>query len=224
MKKAIEWYLIGILILMFYFSFDVIFHINQPEILRILLLLSSCVAFFTAATTIYVETGSNKALKINIVVMCIIYLLLLITFTLFDPLWGRNGFEIIDTNSFKNYIDNSLNLVPFKTISIYIKNLSLNALTKENVIYNLAGNFICMMPLSIFLPLLFKSQNKIKTFLKTIILIPLIIEIIQFISTSGSCDIDDIILNSSGAILLYLIISIKPIKKFLFKFLIREKI
>jgi len=66
--------------------------------------------------------------------------------------------------------------------------------------------------------------NILTSLIGVLILIPIIIELIQFITTSGSCDIDDVILNSSGAILLYLIISIKPIKKFLFKFLIREKV
>jgi len=225
MKKSFKWYLIGLLILVIYFSLDLLIKINQPEISRILLLLLSCISFYIAATIIYKETNSNKALKINLVIMFIIYLILLITLTLFDPLWGRHGLDtIIDTNSFKYYIDNALNIVPFKTISIYIKNMYLDILTTENVMYNLVGNFICMMPLSIFLPLLFKSQNKIKVFIKTIIIIPLIIELIQFITTSGSCDIDDIILNSSGAIIMYLIISIRPIKKLLFKLLLREDI
>ena len=150
---------------------------------------------------------------------------LLITLTLFDPLWGRHGLDkVINTSSFQYYIDHALNLVPFKTISIYIKNMYLDILTTENVMYNLVGNFICMMPLSIFLPLLFKCENNIKTFIKTIILIPIMIELIQFITTSGSCDIDDVILNSSGAIILYLLISIKRVKRLLFKILIREEI
>ena len=225
MKKAIECYLVGLLILVLYFSLDFIFKINQPEFSRILLLVLSCILFYVGATIVFKETNSNKALKINLVIMFLIYLILLITLTLFDPLWGRHGLDkVINTSSFQYYIDHALNLVPFKTISIYIKNMYLDILTTENVMYNLVGNFICMMPLSIFLPLLFKCENNIKTFIKTIILIPIIIELIQFITTSGSCDIDDVILNSSGAIILYLLISIKRVKRLLFKILIREEI
>ena len=225
MKKAIECYLVGLLILVLYFSLDFIFKINQPEFSRIILLVLSCILFYVGATRVFKETNSNKALKINLVIMFLIYLILLITLTLFDPLWGRHGLDkVIDTSSFKYYIDHALNLVPFKTISIYIKNMYLDILTTENVMYNLVGNFICMMPLSIFLPLLFKCENNIKTFIKTIILIPIMIELIQFITTSGSCDIDDVILNSSGAIILYLLISIKRVKRLLFKILIREEI
>jgi glycopeptide antibiotics resistance protein len=171
------------------------------------------------------QIGNNKPMKTNLFLFFVIYLILLITFTLFDPVWGRHGFNyFIDTNSFKYYIDNAVNLVPFKTISIYINNLSYNALTKENIIYNLVGNFICMMPFALFLPLLFKSEKNFFTFFKTILIITLSIELIQFITTSGSCDIDDVILNASGAILFFGILNIPIIKKIIYKIFLRENI
>lgn len=59
------------------------------------------------------------------------------------------------------------------------------------------------MPFAFFLPLLFKKQNNFKTFLLTMICIVIGIELLQFITMSGSCDIDDVILNVSGSLIMY---------------------
>lgn len=223
MEKYKQYYLLSLVCLLIYILLEIIPAINPHEITRIILLCSSCLFMYVGGYKLSNEIESNRPMKINMWIFFIIYLILLITFTLFDPIWGRSGINnIIDTNSFKYYIDNALNIVPFRTISIYIKNLSYNVLTKENIIFNLIGNFVCMMPFGLFLPLLFKSERKIFNFIKTIVLISLSVEIIQFITTSGSCDIDDIILNSTGAILFYLILNISIIKRIIYKVFLKE--
>ena len=47
------------------------------------------------------------------------------------------------------------------------------------------------------------------------IIVVLLIEGLQFLTLSGSCDIDDLILNVFGACILYLVLSIKSIKEFI---------
>ena len=61
------------------------------------------------------------------------------------------------------------------------------------------------MPMAFFLPLLFKKQSKFKNFVITNVLIVLCIEITQLLTASGSCDIDDIILNTLGGMCGYLL-------------------
>ena len=71
------------------------------------------------------------------------------------------------------------NLVPFKEIKrfiIYYRQIGINA-----VILNLAGNVVAFMPFSLSLS----------------------IELIQLISKVGSCDVDDLILNTLGGLLGY---------------------
>lgn len=223
MSISKKMYIMSIILLLIYTFLELISDINQTEICRIILLCGSCIFMYIGGLKLSKEINSNKPMKVNLWIFFIIYLILLVTLTLFDPMWGRHGINyFIDTNSFKYYITHALNLVPFKTISIYIKNLSYNALTKENILFNLVGNFICMMPFALFLPLLFKSERKFKKYLKTILIITFSIEIVQFITTSGSCDIDDIILNTSGALILYGILNIKIIKKIIYKIFLKE--
>ena len=59
--------------------------------------------------------------------------------------------------------------------------------------------------MGIFLPLLFKKQNKLKKFILTNIAIILAIESLQFLSLSGHFDIDDLILCTLGMMLFYVI-------------------
>lgn len=94
------------------------------------------------------------------------------------------------------------NLVPFKEIKrfiIYYRQIGINA-----VILNLAGNVVAFMPIWIFSCLLV-SEHKIKFFkvFITAFSLSLSIELIQLISKVGSCDVDDLILNTLGGLLGY---------------------
>lgn len=139
-------------------------------------------------------------MKINLRIFLALYLLLFATLTLFDPLWGRNGgFVIWNKELFEMYVQNSLNLVPFKTVLQYFYRGTVN-----QFVVNIIGNLVCLMPLGILLPLNFEKQQKTGIFLMTCALIVSAVEILQFATLSGSCDIDDFILNVGGAFLIYL--------------------
>ena len=55
------------------------------------------------------------------------------------------------------------------------------------------------------------------------IIIVLAIELLQFITLSGSCDIDDIILNVSGALIMYAILKIKDVNNLIKNIFLLEK-
>ena len=139
-------------------------------------------------------------MRINLRIFLILYFLLFATLTLFDPLWGRNGgFVIWNRELFDAYVQNGLNLIPFKTIVQYFSRGTIS-----QFVVNIIGNLLCLMPLGILLPLNFEKQRRTGIFLLTCVLIVAAVEIIQFATLSGSCDIDDLILNVFGAFLLYL--------------------
>ena len=176
------------------------------------LLCGSCFFLYFGGFILTKFKNDNKIMKKNLWIFFILYLVLLITLTLFDPMWGRNGLTFTNWSfdGFKYYLDNSTNFIPFKTIVLYIREFD-SLYSTSSIMFNLFGNVIALMPMGFFLPLLFEKQNNFKRFFKTIILFVLGIEITQLLTISGSCDIDDIILNTLGAVIIYKIVNIGSI-------------
>ena len=203
--SSIIMYVVAILILLFYAIAS--FKIEMVEFFRLILLCTSCLFLYFGGLLLSKYLGNNKPMKINLYIFFILYLMLLITLTLFDSSWGRNGFAIKD---FKVYIKQSVNLVPFKTIINYIKEFNSMYSTRQ-IMFNLLGNICAFMPMALFLPLLFKKQSKFKNFIITMVIIILGIESLQLITTSGRFDIDDLILNLFGAFIMYLLLNIKSV-------------
>ena len=203
--SSIIMYVVAILILLFYAIAS--FKIEMVEFFRLILLCTSCLFLYFGGLLLSKYLGNNKPMKINLYIFFMLYLMLLITLTLFDSSWGRNGFAIKD---FKVYIKQSVNLVPFKTIINYIKEFNSMYSTRQ-IMFNLLGNICAFMPMALFLPLLFKKQSKFKNFIITMIIIILGIESLQLITTSGRFDIDDLILNLFGAAIMYLLLNIKSV-------------
>lgn len=205
-------YFIAILFLVMYMVCEINSTFHLSELGRIFILCGSCLFLYFGGFLLSKVIKNNKPMKINLWIFFSLYLLLFITLTLFDISWGRNGFKAIKWSKeiFNLYIENNFNIVPFKTIINYLKNFD-SLYSNSSILYNLLGNFVACMPFAFFIPLLFKKQNKSKTFLITITLIVLGVELTQFLTLSGSCDIDDFILNISGALIFYLLIRIKSV-------------
>ena len=146
------------------------------------------------------DNKNKKGFKL----LLLLYFIGLVYFLLFDSMLARIGnWDFIDFKSLK------LNLVPFKTITDYLKamfnihyayimNYDNNAL-----FLNIIGNFFCIAPLGILLPLSFDKFKDKKNYLISSLIICIILELIQCISMNGSFDIDDLILNYSGAVLAF---------------------
>jgi len=95
------------------------------------------------------------------------------------------------------------NLIPFATIKRYIYMLQTgNAL---HFIINVVGNVIVFIPFGLFIPRLFVKSNKLLYMFIISLIIPIIIESIQFLLGVGILDIDDLILNSIGIMIGYII-------------------
>lgn len=219
MKKflSISLYVIAALFLLFYAVAEIKPELSLSEFGRLFLLCGSCVFLYFGGLLLSKNQKNNKLMKINLWIFFILYCILLITFTWFDPMWGRNGREVLNWNkeNLGIYIQNSVNLVPFKTLGLYVKEIFSSMRSTANIFFNLFGNVICLMPFGFFLPMLFKKQNKTKIFLFSIISINSVIELVQFVTFTGICDIDDIILNTLGALLMFMIFSIKDVKNLL---------
>lgn len=111
-------------------------------------------------------------------------------------------------------LQSNLNIVPFKTIFSYSERLGNHSINLSIVITNLLGNLVAFAPFGFFVPLLMKDKIKnIGMFFFMVIGIVLIVEVLQFFLRVGSADIDDLILNTLGAIIVYGIMQMKIVKK-----------
>jgi glycopeptide antibiotics resistance protein len=135
--------------------------------------------------------NEEKVYKNNLNVYLFLYFILLFSLTM---LIGRESFTLLNKEFFKSYV-NYINFVPFRTITSYMsKKVSIS------VIYNILGNFVALMPLSLLLMLKSKRNKKISFQFLKISFIVFIIEFLQFVFACGRLDIDDYILNVSGAL------------------------
>lgn len=114
---------------------------------------------------------------------------------LFLMIWGM----FLQRKPTYNYM---LNLVPFKTIKEMIS--LLDSPYKFNIPFalkNLYGNIFLFSPIGIFLPAIWKKQNDLPIFCLTTAAGIIVAEAVQYFTCLGMGDIDDLILNMTGAII-----------------------
>ncbi|QHS24603.1 VanZ family protein [Virgibacillus sp. MSP4-1] len=102
------------------------------------------------------------------------------------------GFSRVQTE------DYMYNLIPLSTLKLYIENFSHFPL--ETWLINLAGNIGVFIPFGVLLPLCFQELWVIRDFLKVFLVGILILELCQLSFRVGSFDVDDILLNTVGAL------------------------
>lgn len=98
------------------------------------------------------------------------------------------------------YIGHNWNLIPFREIAEQVGSIFAGDDVSRNIIY-LTGNLIGFSPLGFFLPSLFAKQRDFTAFIITVVLAVTCLELAQLVTMRGSFDIDDIILNATGACL-----------------------
>lgn len=125
----------------------------------------------------------------------ILYILIAVLLLFLSP-YRQAAYEINSAGS------NPYNIIPFKTISDYIKASS--HINQSIWMSNLYGNILAFLPLGIFLPWLFKKMIGFWQTAGAVFLTTSLVEILQFFTRVGSFDIDDIILNTVGGAIGYL--------------------
>ena len=95
------------------------------------------------------------------------------------------------------------NLAPLRTIVGYIENYE--GYGASILLINLAGNIVAFMPLGFLLPLVFKRMDRLSVITRITLLISITAKIFQFMFNVGGLDIDDVLLNTLGGVMGYLI-------------------
>lgn len=96
-----------------------------------------------------------------------------------------------------------INVVPFKTITSYFINYQYFGM--KLLVINLLGNIVVFMPFGLLLAALTKAKYKFFEVLYYSVMLSTAIEAIQNLTKVGVFDVDDILLNTLGGVLGYLI-------------------
>lgn len=107
------------------------------------------------------------------------------------------------------------NFNPFETVRLYLNAIKYNYIGMEIPLSNLIGNAMLFMPMAIFLPCLFRSMQKLWLFALTMFLVLVAVEALQLILACGSCDVDDVILNLFGTLIVFGFTKLPFIKRLL---------
>lgn len=130
----------------------------------------------------------RKTFRIISFILFIIYLAILINVLFLDVRYGR-------VTGIKRY-----NLDFFKTIKNYIKYSDTNT-----IMINIFGNILAFMPLGFFVPILIRQTRFFISIILISGVVSLLVEVLQYYFAVGSFDVDDIILNTFGGLIGYLI-------------------
>lgn len=137
---------------------------------------------------------AKKIIKVIVSWMLFIgYLIVLSYFLFFSEYYGR-------TTTISEY---RYNLKLFAEIRRFI--VYRDVLGFQTVAVNLAGNVFAFLPLGIILPILNQKNARFFRILLSSILFSGLIELLQLVYHVGIFDVDDIFLNTCGAVLGYFV-------------------
>lgn len=136
----------------------------------------------------------SKRIRVESIFFLIIYIAVLFwqTFIYAYGSYQRSSQDLIE-----------FNLIPFKTIWHYVT--SFNQLNLNVWFFNLFGNVIAFVPFGFLLPCTSKKLNYLWKIIVITLLFSLFIEVMQIVFRVGVFDIDDMILNTVGGLIGYLI-------------------
>lgn len=135
----------------------------------------------------------KKSNRVVSVLLFILYFIILFYFLFFSEEMGRTYSERV-----YHY-----NLIPFYEIKRFLTHYEV--LGMEAVLLNIVGNVMAFFPFGMYLPWLSRRCQKFWYTAFYSFELSLIVELIQLITKVGSFDVDDIILNTLGGILGYLL-------------------
>lgn len=225
MKKTLSGFLYISSILFAIYIGMIIFKGNSSFNMMDLIIISMGVYIPEALATFLLISTMNEAdkrlkiMKVFVLIVFAFYCMLLVSILFYSRV------RYIDTStiSITEYLKWNTNFTPFKTIAKYIRSFINNSMSESIIIQNLLGNTLLFAPMGLLLPCIFERLHKFKSFLITLSIILVSVETLQLLTRSGSFDIDDMILNSIGAVLLYGLWNVNSIQKKLIKMYVLKR-
>ena len=91
------------------------------------------------------------------------------------------------------------NLIPFRTIGGYARALLRGSINASIVVENVLGNALLFLPMGMLLPRLCRRMRKWLPFILCMLGMLCAVEMLQWLTYTGSMDVDDVLLNLLGA-------------------------
>ena len=138
--------------------------------------------------------------------VCFLAYLLLLGYVLFYGSWfGR-----------EDHAEYRYNLTLFQEIGRYY-GVGVRSGSWNLFLWNVVGNILVFVPFGMFLPRLFRRCKNVLFVTLLSLELSLIVEVIQLVSRVGSFDVDDLLLNTIGGMLGYLIYKMVSVVTRIFK-------
>ena len=140
---------------------------------------------------------ANKKMNKTAMWVCFIAYLLLLGYVVFFSVgFGREGHE-----------DYRYNLILFQEIGRFY-NFGMRTGSWDLFWLNVIGNVCVFVPFGAFLPALFQKCQKVISVLFFSLNLSLMVELVQLVTKVGSFDVDDLLLNTFGGMLGYIVYKI----------------
>ena len=140
--------------------------------------------------------------RLYVLLLFAYYIWMLLNVLFFDNAFGRG---------FGHTSFDMVNLEPLRTVKNYLSAYGYGNISLRLVVLNLAGNLIAFAPMGVFLPALFRWQRSIFFYTASLMLAITAVEVLQVYTGTGSCDVDDLILNLAGALLVFIVCRVTPL-------------
>ena len=177
-----------------------LFGLHSFSYTQLLVLFLAVVGFSYNAVRIYTKRfPEKKEHYLNMYYRGILAFYFFFLFSLTFNIERATAEITFDGASLMRRLTKESNLIPFRTIHNMFRNNDFNSFFFINIV----GNVAALMPLGILFPLVFSKARKILPYTFMVIGVVLFIEFFQFFFGVGRLDVDDLILNVSGALVAY---------------------
>src|SRR6188768_16619 len=186
------------------FYFRVLYHesYSGASFKRVAGLVLSILLLFGWIVFVTIRRKQNNFLQVTVQASFFIYVFAVLQLTGYFILFKEiSSHDWWDKMNHRIETHDRVNLEPFKTIDIY-----------QTFGKQVLGNFVMLLPLGIYLPLIYKRQRKAYSFFVILLIsffVSVGIELLQLATSYCSTDIDDVILNTLGGgagFIIYLLI------------------
>ncbi len=171
---------------------------------KLVWLLPVCLMLYMGGRLICVgEAHTRRVMLPTCAVIFGLYCVLLLDVVLFDSVWFDREPES----------ERVFSLIPFHSIGAFAGTMFDGPAQFRLALLNLGGNLVLFCPFALFLPLCAKWTGKWYAVLGISTVCVMAVELAQYFSARGNGDIDDVILNLGGVMILWGFLQIPPVKR-----------